>query len=52
MRIVSQNTNFYVVDIAETKFGEWIVIELNDGQMSGLSDIDAAWFYNALYEKL
>lgn len=28
---------FYCVDVAETEKGDWIVIELNDGQMSGLS---------------
>jgi len=47
--IVAKRTNFYVIDIAETKEGNWIVIELNDGQMSGLSDIDPTKFYNNLY---
>jgi hypothetical protein len=27
---------FYVIDIAKTQSGEWIMVELNDGQMSGL----------------
>lgn len=45
---VSKRTNFYVVDIAETAEGDWIVIELNDGQMSGLSCIDPSDFYNHL----
>lgn len=48
---VSKNINFYVIDIAETKAGEWIVIELNDGQMSGLSDISAKELYDNLYER-
>lgn len=50
MSIVSQKTNFYVVDIAETNSGEWIVIELNDAQMSGLSMIDPQKFYDRLYD--
>jgi hypothetical protein len=36
-KIVCPNTNFWVVDVAQTKTGRWIVIELNDGQMAGLS---------------
>lgn len=39
---------FFVIDIAETKQGDWIVIELNDGQMSGLSTIDPELFYQTL----
>ena len=27
----------FVVDVAKTASGEWIVVELNDGQQSGLS---------------
>jgi hypothetical protein len=50
MGIVSQHTNFYVVDIAETERGEWILVELNDGQMSGLSMIDAKGLYKRLWE--
>lgn len=37
--------NFYVVDIGQKENGDWIVIELNDGQMSGLSTIDPKEFY-------
>jgi hypothetical protein len=36
------------MDIAKTQSGEWIVIELNDGQMSGLSENDP----NVLYKNL
>ena len=35
--IISKKINFYVMDIAKTQNGEWIVIELNDAQQSGLS---------------
>jgi hypothetical protein len=29
---------FYAIDVAKTASGDWILVELNDGQMSGLSD--------------
>jgi hypothetical protein len=35
--IISENTNFFVLDIAKTKNGTWIVIEINDAQQSGLN---------------
>lgn len=35
---VESKVRFFVVDIARTETGEWIVVELNDGQQSGLSD--------------
>lgn len=44
--------NFYVVDIARTLTGEWIVIELNDGQMSGLSENDPDELYGNLAKVL
>ena len=47
-KIVSKRTNFFVLDIARTEKGDWIVIELNDGQMSGLSENDP----NELYSEL
>ena len=37
-KIVSKETNFFVLDIAEKEAGGWLLVELNDGQMSGLSD--------------
>jgi hypothetical protein len=39
---------FYAVDVAQKADGTWIVIELNDGQMSGLSCIDPKTFYQNL----
>lgn len=44
--------SFYVIDIAKKEDGEWMVIELNDGQMSGLSCIDEDVFYNNLKRKI
>jgi hypothetical protein len=46
--IISKSTNFFVIDMAETEAGDWIVIEINDGQMSGLSTIDHHRFYKNL----
>lgn len=50
--IVSQNIPFFVIDVARTKKGDWIVIELNDGQMSGLSMNDPDTLYKNLKEAL
>lgn len=48
--ICSNYTNFYVLDVAKTQEGKWILIEVNDGQMSGLSCIDGDLFYKNLNE--
>lgn len=41
---------FVAMDIAKTVDGKWILIELNDGQMSGLSEIAPKVFYEGLSE--
>jgi hypothetical protein len=46
----SHGNEFFVVDVAKTEEGDWTVIELNDGQMSGLSMIDPEEFYTRLRE--
>lgn len=47
----SKHVNFFAVDIAEKADGSgWILIELNDGQMAGLSEIDPYVFYKNLGE--
>lgn len=46
--IVAPHVPFFVVDVARTAEDEWIVIELNDGQMSGLSDNDPEVLYSAM----
>jgi len=48
-KIVSEHTNFFVLDIAETQSGNWILIEINDGQMSGLSCNNPHELYKQLY---
>jgi hypothetical protein len=50
--IVSKHVNFYVMDIAETESGDWILIELNDGQMSGLSENNPHTLYSNLREAI
>ncbi len=45
-KIISQKTNFFVLDIAQKSDGSWRLIEVNDGQMSGLSDIDPHILYS------
>lgn len=49
---VKENVKFFVVDVAETETGDWIVIELNDGSMSGLSDNDPNVLYKRLKEQM
>jgi hypothetical protein len=50
--IISQSINFFVVDIAKTQNGEWILIEVNDGQMSGLSGCNPDELYRNLSESI
>lgn len=50
--ILSLGTNFFVVDIAQKIDGSWIVVEVNDGQMSGLSNNDPRLFYTNLKKVL
>ena len=47
-KIIKKYIDFFVIDVAKTKKGNWIVIEANDGQMSGLSAIDPKEFYNQI----
>ena len=55
-KVIAKKTNFFVLDVAEKEEGGWILIEINDGQQSGLSCIDPEVFYHnlkeALFEKL
>lgn len=45
---VCGRATFFVVDIARAADGRWVLIELNDGQTSGLAAIDADAFYREL----
>lgn len=46
--IISENTNYYTIDIGQKVNGDFTVIEINDGQMAGLSLNDAEILYNNL----
>lgn len=46
--IISKKVNFFVLDIAKTQSNEWILVEINDGQMAGLSFCDPKIFYKNL----
>lgn len=50
--LVGDKIPFYVFDVALTESGDWIVIELNDGQQSGLSENDPEVLYSNLKELL
>jgi len=45
---VSPHVRFWVFDVARTAAGDWILIELNDGQQSGLSEIKPRDLYREL----
>lgn len=47
-RIISNYVNFFVIDIAKTEDGKWVLVEVNDGQMSGLSHNDPSRLYSNL----
>jgi hypothetical protein len=47
-RIAARHATFFVLDIAETATGNWILIEVNDAQMAGLSENDPGVFYASL----
>lgn len=50
INIISDKNNFYVIDIAKTQTGEWIVIELNAGEMSGLSQCNPESLYKNIFD--
>lgn len=50
--IASKYVNFFTLDLAETKDGNWILIEVNDGQQSGLSENDPYELYGSLRKVL
>lgn len=50
--IVSKRINFYVIDVGQLKSGEWVVVELNDAQMAGLSCNDPNILYSNLKREL
>lgn len=49
-RLAARGLVFFVVDVAQLETGSWIVIEINDGQMSGLCGCEAEDLYTALQD--
>lgn len=49
---IRDHVEFFVVDVAQTAAGDWMVVELNDGQMSGPSECDLDALYGRLAEVL
>lgn len=49
---IGDQCNFYVIDVAKTQSGDWIVVELNDGSMSGLSCNKPEVLYKNLYNSI
>lgn len=49
---IGKNARFYVIDVARTANNKWIVIELNDGQQSGISEIDPDILYQNMKKVL
>ena len=47
-KIVADYVNFYVLDIAQKETGEWVLVEINDACMSGLSEINPDTLYSNL----
>lgn len=45
---VNATAPFYVLDIAKGIDGKWYLVEINDGQMSGLNGLDPVVFYAEL----
>lgn len=44
--------HFFVMDVAQTEASDWIVIELNDGQMSGLNNYEGLYKSLSVLEKM
>lgn len=43
------DSNFYTIDVAQKTDGEWLIIEVGDGQVSGLQDYNSKLFYDNLF---
>lgn len=51
-QLISPHVNFFVLDVAETAEGEWIVVEVNDGSMSGPCGCSLIELYSNLKQVL
>ena len=47
------NSRLFTMDVARTKDGRWMILELGDGQVSGIPErVSADDFYRALRERV
>lgn len=46
--VAKEYSNFFVVDVGEKQSGGWVLIEMNDAQMAGLSENDPHILYKNL----
>jgi len=47
------DSNFFTMDVAKKENGNWIIMELGDGQVAGLPEnASANYYYNKLKEAL
>lgn len=51
-KIAATKVNFFVLDVAEKENGGWVLIEVNDGSMSGLSENNPDVLYSNLKKVL
>lgn len=51
-KLISPEVPFFVLDMARTQDGRWIVIEVNDAQQSGLSCINSDDFYRKMADAM
>lgn len=42
-------SNFYTIDLAQGETGQWMVVEVGDGQVSGIPDSNYKDFYESLF---
>ncbi len=42
-------SNFYTIDLAQRETGQWMVVEVGDGQVSGIPDSNFKDFYESLF---
>ena len=44
------DSSFMTVDLAQLESGDWIIMEVGDGQVSGLQEYDPGSFYEQLHQ--
>lgn len=42
-------SNFFTIDLAQCESGQWMIVEVGDGQVSGIPDNNYTYFYESLF---